>query len=62
MQQISQFENYSASYTSALSVVNMKKPFSSVAELGSKTRFSLGAEQGTAFRTMFEAIRQPTPI
>ena len=56
------FENYSASYTSALSVVNMKKPFSSVAELGSKTSFSLGAEQGTAFRTMFEAIRQPTPI
>ena len=26
------FENYSASYTSALSVVNMKKAFSSVAE------------------------------
>ena len=46
------FENFSASYTSFLSVVTQAKPFETIAGL-EQTSFTIGAQAGTAYRTMF---------
>ena len=46
------FENYSASYTSFLSVVNEAKPFETLDQL-EKSSFMVGAQMGTAYRNMF---------
>ena len=51
------FENYSASYTSFLSVVKMEEPFKSVLELYSKTGFDIGSMKGSAYRTNFEVFK-----
>ena len=51
------FENYSASYTSFLSVVQMEEPFKSVLELYSKTGFNIGSMKGSAYRTNFEVFK-----
>ena len=46
------FENYSASYTSFLSVVNEAKPFETLDQL-EKSSFMVGAQMGTAYKNMF---------
>ena len=43
----------SASYTSFLSVVTQAQPFATIAELEQQTSFTVGAQEGTAFRNMF---------
>ena len=47
------FENFNASYTSFLSVVNQAKPFHTIEELD-QTGLTIGAAKGTAFQTMFK--------
>ena len=46
------FENYSASYTSFLSVVNEAKPFDTLDKL-EQSPFTVGAQMGTAYQNMF---------
>ena len=46
------FENYSASYTSFLSVINEAKPFENIDQL-EKSPFTVGAQMGTAYQNMF---------
>ena len=43
----------SASYTSFLSVVTQAQPFATIAELEQETSYTVGAQEGTAFRNMF---------
>ena len=55
------FESFSASYTSFLSVINQAQPFENIDQL-EKTSYTVGAQAGTAYRSMFGVRELMNPV
>ena len=56
------FQNFSASYTSFLSVIHELKPFETVEDLYSQTNYKVGVLAGTATQKNFKNIHAPWSI